>query len=120
MNDYTFNINDTERWFDVLLAAGHIQPLQPRNPLQPGDENKPDFCRYHRWVHHPTNRCRPIMEKIQDMMDQGLLEYEKILPEKKAAAMWISITNKSSSFAETDEAESHIKHGANLECLQGS
>ena len=45
LKDYTYDIDDTERWYDSLVNVGHIQPLQPRNPLQPGDEDKPNFCR---------------------------------------------------------------------------
>ena len=103
IKDYTFDINDTERWFDVLQKAGRIQPLPPREPLQPGDENKPDFCRYHQRVHHPTNKCRTIMEKIQKMLDDDELEYDE-LPKRQATTMKVSIINKS-SFAVTVESE---------------
>ena len=102
--DYTFNTNDTERWFDKLQSVGCIYPLQPRDLLQPGDENKPDFSRYHQWIHHPTNKCRTIMETIQEMLDNGEIEYEDELPKRHAEAMTIFITNKNSSFAE-DEAD---------------
>ena len=108
-----------------------MQPLQPRNPLQPGDENKHDFRRYHQWVHHPTNRCRIIMEKIQKMLDNNEIEYEE-LPKRQAATNMVFITNKNFSFAATPEdevdepndAENEINslplHDTNLGDPQGS
>ena len=134
LNDYTFDLNETEKCYDLLLKAEKIRPLQPRNPLQPGDENKSNFCRYHQWVHHSTNRCRDVMEIIQKMLDKNEIKYEAEVPKKQAGAYPVSITNINSSFAVTSdeevdvyehnhataEAESHAKHGANLESPQAS
>ena len=75
------------------MNAGHIRPLQPWTPLQPGDEEKPNFCRYHQRVQHPTNRCRTIMEKIQQMLDDGEIQLKES-PKRQAGAMVVSLVTK--------------------------
>ena len=35
IKDYTFNIGDTERWFEVLKSKGKITPWTPKNPPKP-------------------------------------------------------------------------------------
>ena len=46
-----------------------------------GQTNDPNYCIFHRMVHHPTCRCNVLKDKIQVLIEAGVLtlklEYNK-------------------------------------------
>ena len=49
----------------------------PQNPNTASPRNNPNArCAYHSNSHgHDTNSCRALKSKIQDLIDEGLLEF---------------------------------------------
>ena len=51
--------------------------------------NDPNYCLFHRMVHHPTNRCFVLKDKIQALMDAGVLTLKS--EQKKVIANMVTL-----------------------------
>ena len=50
-----------------------------RCPNEVGRTSDPNYCLFYRMVHHPTNKYFVLKEKIQALMDIGVLtEHKKV------------------------------------------
>ena len=53
-------------------------------PVEVGQTNDPNYCLFHRMVHHPTCRCNVLKDKIQALIEVGVFtlksEYKRPLP----------------------------------------
>ena len=47
--------------------------LEIRRPNEVGRTNDPNYYLFHRMVHHPTNKYFVIKDKIQALVDAGVL-----------------------------------------------
>ena len=65
------------RAFQRLVEGGLIVPLPPRPPLQPTPPGfKTDLhCAYHQRAGHDTNSYASLRHAIQDLIDQGLVDF---------------------------------------------
>jgi len=46
---------------------------ETRRPNVVGRTNDPNYCLFHRMVHHPANKCFVLKDKIQALIDAGVL-----------------------------------------------
>ena len=47
--------------------------MDARHPNEVGQTNDPNYCLFHRMVHHPTYKCFVLKDKIQVLVDAGVL-----------------------------------------------
>lgn len=58
--DYSFDVADTEHWFDALVAANVISMFEPKYEVRDEDKSDDNFCRYHQVKGHPTKECHTL------------------------------------------------------------
>ena len=59
--------------FHLLHKGNKLKLPEARCPNEVGRTNNPNYCLFHRMVHHPTNRCFVLKVKIQALVDAGVL-----------------------------------------------
>ena len=47
--------------------------LEARRPNKVGRTDDPNYCLFHKMVHHPTNKCFVLKDKIQALVDARVL-----------------------------------------------
>lgn len=65
-------------------------PRERPEPLNPCDEKRDKFCRYHQRVYHPTRQCREVMETIPSLLDKEEIVYKKTNVVPKPTIMMVS------------------------------
>jgi len=73
-NKYNFDLRDTERWFDVMLANGTLTLPETHSQTQPGDELSSRYFRYHRRLNHGTSYCNALPYIIHERIARGELK----------------------------------------------
>ena len=68
---YSFPASDLPGMLDDLLQKRVIQLLEPKRPEEVGWTANPKYCRYHRIVSHPLQKCITIKERIMQLAKQG-------------------------------------------------
>ena len=53
--------------------GGKLKLPEIRRPNEVGRTNDPNNCLFHRMVHHPTNKCFVLKDKILALVDAGVL-----------------------------------------------
>ena len=59
--------------FDDLLENGVIQLPEPKRPEDVGRTVDSNYCRYHRMVSHPLEKCVTLKECIMRLIDDGTI-----------------------------------------------
>jgi len=59
--------------FYLLSKDNKLKLLKVRRLNEVGRTNDPNYCFFHRMVHHPTNKCFILKDKIQALIDAGIL-----------------------------------------------
>ena len=59
--------------FHLLHKGNKLKLPDARRPNEVGRSNDPNYCLFHRMVHHPTNKCFVLKDKIQALVDAGVL-----------------------------------------------
>src|SRR3954469_12140683 len=63
--------------FELLLKAGKIRPVEPPpRPDQVGMTDDPRYCIYHRSLSHPTTSCWALKERLETLVQAGVLTLE--------------------------------------------
>ncbi|KAL0381902.1 UNVERIFIED_CONTAM: hypothetical protein Slati_4609800, partial [Sesamum latifolium] len=62
--EYPFPDSNVPYIFDELLERKLIELLESKRPDEAGRVNDPKYCKYHRVVSHPIERCFVVKEKI--------------------------------------------------------
>ena len=73
---YPFLDTDVPKMFDDLLQAGLIQLLEMKRPDQANRVNDPNYCKYHRLIGHPIEKCFVFKDKIMEMHRAGEVAFE--------------------------------------------
>ncbi|KAL9237137.1 hypothetical protein vseg_011723 [Gypsophila vaccaria] len=68
---YTFPDSDWSGMLDDLLEKKVIQLPKPKRPEQVNKTIDPNYCRYHRMVSHPLEKCITLKEKIMQLAKDG-------------------------------------------------
>ena len=59
--------------FHLLQKGEKLKLPEVRRPNKVGRMNDPNYCLIHRMVHYPTNKCFVLKDKIQALVDDGVL-----------------------------------------------
>jgi len=70
---YSFNNEHVVTLFHLLNKGNKLKLLEVRRPDEVGQTNDPDYCLFYRMVHHPTCRCNVLKDKIQALIEAGVL-----------------------------------------------
>ena len=70
---YSFKDEQVVTIFHLLHKDNKLKLPEDRRPNEVGCTNDPNYCLFHRMVHHPTNRCFVLKDKIQALVDAGVL-----------------------------------------------
>src|SRR4051812_24574592 len=57
----------------MLNKDGQLKLPEPRNPEDVGKTNDPRYCLYHRALGHLTKSCWSLKDKLQALVDTGVL-----------------------------------------------
>ena len=68
---YPFPDSDLSGMLDDLLENGVIQLPEPKRPEEAGRVTDPKYCRYHRVVSHPLEKCITLKERIMQLAREG-------------------------------------------------
>ena len=60
-----------------------------RRPNEIGRTNDPKYCLYHRMIHHPTDKCYVLKDRIQALIDAGVLTLKA--EQKKVTANMVTL-----------------------------
>jgi len=73
-----------------LLNKGNKLKLpEVRRPDEVGRTNDLNYCLFHRMVHHPTSKCFVLKDKIQALIDAGVLTLKS--KQKRVTANMVSL-----------------------------
>ncbi|GAA0155097.1 hypothetical protein LIER_12910 [Lithospermum erythrorhizon] len=86
--EYLFFDTDIPGMFDEQLKAKVIELLEPKHPEKENRSIEPYFCKYHRVLSHPKEKCFIFKEKVMDLARQG----EILLEEDQVFANHITLT----------------------------
>jgi len=77
--EYPFLDSDVPAIFEELLELKLIELPEMKRPDETGKTNDPNYCKYHRLIGHPIEKCFVFKEKVMDLAAEGkiLLEDEK-------------------------------------------
>ena len=70
---YSFKDEQVVAIFHLLHKGNKLKLPEARRPNKVGRTNDPNYCLFHRMVHHPTNKCFVLKDKIQALVDVGVL-----------------------------------------------
>jgi len=75
--------------FHLLIKGNKLKLPKVRRSNEVGCTNDPNYCLFHRIVHHPTNRCFVLKDKIQALVEAGILTLK--LEQKKVTSNMITL-----------------------------
>ncbi|KAI4370364.1 hypothetical protein MLD38_018723 [Melastoma candidum] len=64
---YPFPDEDVVEIFDYLLSSKMIELPQSKRPQQANLADNPNFCKYHRVLGHPIEKCFVFKEKVMEL-----------------------------------------------------
>jgi len=70
---YSFKDKHVVIIFHLLNDDNKLKLPETRRPDEVGRINDPNYCLLHRMVHHPTRRCSVLKDKIQVLIEMGVL-----------------------------------------------
>jgi len=90
---------------DGLLKKGVIELPEPKRPEEVGRTADHKYCRYHRIVSRPLEKCITLKERIMRLAEEGriILDLDEIVEVGHVTVQ------------EADESDSEIDHAAILE-----
>jgi len=59
--------------FHLLQKENKLKLPEARRPNEVGRTNDPNYCLFHMLVHHPTNKCFVLKDKIKALVDAGVM-----------------------------------------------
>ena len=72
---------------DELLKSKLIQLPELKRPEEANRVNDPNFCKYHRLISHPVEKCFVLKDKIMELYNEGKVEFD----DKAASSNLVSI-----------------------------
>jgi len=70
---YSFKDEQVVTIFHLLHKGNKLKLPEVRRPNEMGRTNDPNYCLFRMMVHHPTSRCYVLKDKIQALVDVGVL-----------------------------------------------
>ena len=75
--------------FHLLHKGNKMKLPDARRPNEIGRTNDPKYCLYHRMIHHPTDKCYVLKDRIQALVDAGVLTLKT--EQKKVTANMVTL-----------------------------
>ena len=70
---YSFKDDQVVTIFHFLQKDNKLKLPKVRHPNEVGRIIDPNYCLFHRMVHYPTNKCFVLKDKIQALINTGVL-----------------------------------------------
>ena len=70
-NEYSYSEYDAPKMLDKLLEKGLVQLPESRRPEEIGRTNDPNYCKYHRIVSHPIEKCKAFRGQVLQLANEG-------------------------------------------------
>ena len=70
---YSFKNEQVVTIFHLLRKGNKLNLSEVQRPNEIGRINDPNYYLFHKMVHHSTSRCFVLMDKIQALLDAGVL-----------------------------------------------
>ena len=86
---YDFKEEQVVAIFKSLLKGKKIKLPEVRQPEDATKTDDPNFCLYHRMVNHPTKACYILKDKIQALLEAGVMTLQ--LENKKVTANMVTL-----------------------------
>jgi len=86
---YSFKDEQAVAIFHLLHKGNKLKLPEARQTNEVGRANAPNYCLFHRMVYHPTSRCYVLKDKIQALVDAGVLTLK--LEQKKVTANMVTL-----------------------------
>ena len=61
---------------DELLKSKLIQLPKSKRPEEANQVNDPNYCKYHRLISHPIEKCFVLKDKIMELHKEGKVEFD--------------------------------------------
>jgi len=99
---YPFPDSDLSGMLDDLLEKGVIELPEPKRPEEVGRSADPKYCRYHRIVSHPPEKCVTLKERIMRLAEEGRIILDL---DETAEVGYVIVQEAEESDFEMDHAE---------------
>ena len=73
LKQYSFKDEQVIIIFYLLQKGIKLKLPEARRPNEVGRTNDPNYCLFHKMVHHPMNKCFVLKDKIQALVNVGVL-----------------------------------------------
>ena len=89
LKQYSFKDNQVVIIFHLLYKVNKLKLLDARHPNKIGRMNDPKYCLFHRMIHHPTDKCFVLKDKIHALVEAGVLTLKS--EQKKVTANMVTL-----------------------------
>jgi hypothetical protein len=73
---YPFPDSDISRMLDDLLEANIIELPEVKRPDEANQVDNPNYCKYHRLISHPIEKCFVLKDKIMRLHENGDIVFD--------------------------------------------
>ena len=81
---YSFKEEHVDTLFQLLRKNNKLQLPEVRKPDEAGKVDDPNYCRYHKFLGHPTRKCYVFKDILQNLVNANVLTLK---PEQKTVSL---------------------------------
>ena len=75
---------------DELLKSKLLQLPELKRPEEANQVNDPNYCKYHRLISHPMEKCFVLKDKIMELYNEGKVEFDDEAASSNLASITIA------------------------------
>jgi len=75
-NEFPYYESDAPEMLHTLLEKGLIELPEPKRPEEVGRTNDPKYCKYHRIISHPIEKCNAFRGQIPQLAREGKITFD--------------------------------------------
>ena len=87
---YPFSDLDVSSMLDELLKSKLFQLPELKRPEEANQVNDPNYCKYHRLISHPVEKCFVLKDKIMELYNEGKFEFDDEATSSNLASITIA------------------------------
>jgi len=76
-NEYSYSEYDVPKMLDKLLEKGLVELPERRRPEEIGKTNDPKYCKYHRIISHPIEKCKVFRGQVMQLTNEGKITLDE-------------------------------------------
>jgi len=76
-NEYSYSKYDAPKMLDKLIEKGLIELPKSRRPEEIGITNDPKYCKYHRIISHPIEKCKAFRGQVLQLTNEGKITLDE-------------------------------------------